>query len=62
MNEIKLGEVFEERIKILKDFDEDGRPITEDGIIKWTIISIHHADRYFRAVNKYGEKKYFLLE
>ena len=61
MDEIKLGEVFEERIKILKDFDEDGRPITEDGIIKWTIISIHHVGRYFIGVNKYGEKKAFVL-
>lgn len=59
---LKIGEIFEEKIKILNGFDNDYKPIIEDTIMEWMVIEIDYSGRYFIGKNIYGEKKGFPLD
>ena len=58
---MKVGETFEEKIKILRGVNNDRKPIVEDGIIKWKIVEVYDKVN-FLAKNKEGEYKTFTFK
>ena len=59
---MNIGELFTEKIKVLKGFDKiKNEPIIEDVETSWETVEIYD-ERNILAKNKNGELKRFLIE
>lgn len=59
---MNIGELFYERIKVLKGFDRiKNEPIIEDVKTPWEVVEIYD-ERNILAKSKNGELKMFLIE